>query len=166
MAVKLLGENDYWRATIDWKAPHKWYKKDKFYSAGVDLEDKLRNEYGIYRFERRHGKLSKGKEIVYIGIAYCQTFDVRLHYGDHANKIERYKKPGEIWISVGTIDLPDTIHRRERYEQIEGVLIYFTQPILNKQKMKWVYSDPFIIRNKGYRGLLPKYVRFPVAEVK
>ena len=165
MAIKPLDKYDYWRATIEWKAPHKWYK-DKLYGEGVDLDDKLKNEYGIYRFERRSKKLSVGKEIIYIGIAYGQTFDVRLRFGDHAHKIEQYKKPGEIWVSVGIIDLPDTIHRRERYEQIEGVLIYFTQPKLNKEKMKWVHSDPFIISNKGYRSLLPKYIRFPVAEMK
>jgi hypothetical protein len=166
MAVKPLDKYDYWIATIDWKAPHKWYRKDKFYSAGVDLDDKLKNEYGIYRFERRFQKLSKGKEIIYIGIAYCQPFDARLHCGDHAHKIEQYKKPGEIWVSVGTIDLPDTIHRREQYEDIEGVLIYFTKPFLNKQKMKWINSDPFVIMNRGYRGLLPEYIKFPVAEIK
>lgn len=166
MAVKPLDEYEYWIATIDWRSPHKWYKGDKFYSAGVDLDEEFRSEYGVYRFERRFQKLSKGKEIIYIGIAFSQPFHVRLHLGDHENRIARYKKPGEIWVSVGTIDLPDAIHRRERYEQIEGILVYFTQPILNKQKMKWVCSDPFIIRNKGYRGLLPRYIKFPVAETR
>ena len=47
MAVKPLDKYDYWVATIDWKAPHKWHRRDKFYGAGVDLDEEFQNVWHL-----------------------------------------------------------------------------------------------------------------------
>ena len=159
MALIPLNKDDYWKATILWQPPCKWNKEDK----GVYLNKKYRGEYGIYRFERRHGSQKRSRENLYIGIAFEQIFDERLHQGFHEKKVKHVGS--QIWVSVGLIDLKDAKHLRKRYEEIEKILIYFTKPTLNLRKKGWAPEDYFEITNKAYRGPLPKYIRYPVAEV-
>jgi hypothetical protein len=159
MPIKYLENDDYWKAVIDWKAPRKWHRKDDI---GVDLPEKYKNQYGIYRFESRN--IDYGKELLYIGIAYEQNFDCRLHQGYHESKLKTIKAR-EIRVSVGIINLKSSRHFRNRYEEIEKLLIYFTQPKLNFKKKEWCPDCYFEIINQGYRGLLPKYIKYPVAEI-
>lgn len=166
MYVLPLYDDDYWFASIDWKAPRKWYHKTKEYAAGVDLDKKYKSKEGIYRFERLSNRLSNRRELFYVGIAFEDTFDERLHQGYHEALLRNYRKTGDFWVSVGIIDLPGALHTRERYEQIEAILIYFLQPRLNTKKKKWIRSDPFTIDKTSYRGLIPRYIRYPVAEIR
>jgi len=161
MTIIPLDTEEYWKAIIEWKPPRKWNKEDKC----VYLSSKYKNEYGIYRFERRHGNQKDGRQNLYIGLAFKQIFDTRLHQGYHENKIKKVGR-GQIWVSLGIIDLNDNKHSKRRYEEIEKILIYFTQPLLNKRKKSWEPDCNYEIINKGHRGPLPKSIKYPVAEVR
>ena len=78
-----LDKEEYWKAIIEWKPPRKWSREDKC----VYLSNKYKKEYGIYRFERRHGNQKNSRQNLYIGLAFHQVFDQRLHQGFHENKI-------------------------------------------------------------------------------
>lgn len=161
MAIEYLGKNDYWKAEIDWQPLRKWYRKNDI---GVDLSEYAKSEYGIYRFEGQYEN-HDAKKLLYIGIAYEQTFDERLHQGYHEYKIKHIKAK-EIWVSVGFITLKNTIHTRDRYEDIEKILIYFSEPKLNIRKKPWCPECYLEIINTGYRGVLPQKIVYPVAEIK
>lgn len=103
--------------------------------------------------------------MLYIGITYEQSFHERLHQGYHEGKIE-YCKANEVWVSVGFITLKNTIHTRARYEEIEGILIYFDEPKLNVRNKIWCPESYFRIHNNGYRGVLPRKIIYPVAEIE
>lgn len=163
MNVEPLDTEDYWKAIINWAASRKWFKDKE--DPGVSLAPNRKKEHGIYRFERRHGNQKNSRENLYIGIAYGQNFETRLHQGYHEMKLQE-SKTGQIWVSVGTIDLFGAKHVRERYEEIEKLLIYFTEPTLNIRKKEWSPECYCEIINKGYRGPLPQYLRYPVAEVE
>ena len=163
MSIEPLDIEDYWKAVIDWAAPRKWHKDKK--DPGVSLAKSTKKEYGIYRFERRHGNQKGSRENLYIGIAYKQDFETRLHQGFHEKKLKKTKS-GEIWVAAGLINLEGSRHKRPRYEEIEKLLIYFTEPVLNDKKKEWGPDCYFEIINKGYRGPLPKYIKYPVAEIK
>lgn len=159
MVIEFLNNEEYWEANIYWNAPHRWYKDE-----GVYLDKDIKNECGIYRFERRHGNQTQGRENLYIGITYRQDFDNRLHQGYHNYKIRNIRH-GQIWVSLGIIDLKGSVYRNKRYEEIEAILIYFTQPKLNDCKKKWGPSSYFEITNKGYKGPLPRYIKYPAAQI-
>jgi hypothetical protein len=163
MSIEYLDRDEYWRATIYWNPANKWYRDDD--DVGVDLAEATKHLSGIYRFEsrkKRHGEIQR--QLLYIGITYEQDFDERLHQGYHEGKLERLRS-GEIWVSVGIIDLRGSNRSRKRYEEIEQILIYFTDPILNKSKTSCVPECWYEIINEGYKGLLPWKIKFPVAEV-
>ena len=162
MAIESFHKDYYWKAVIDWKPPRRWYDDDEFQR--VYLRDSDKTEYGIYRFERRHGSQKDGRENLYIGIAFRQYFDKRLHQGFHEWMLRNAKK-GQIWVSVGLIDLKGTKHTRQRYEEIEALLIYFTRPTLNERKKHWCRECYYEINNIGYKGPLPKYIKYPLAEI-
>ena len=165
MAIVPLKNQDeaYWKATISWKPARKWYKDG--FDSGVYLRNSLKNESGIYRFERRHGNQKNGRETLYIGIAHKQDFDTRLHQPDYLGKLKK-AKAGEIWVSVGIIDLNGSSHRRERYEELENILVYFSGSSLNDKKTKWISRKVYYeVVNEGYKGPLPKYIRYPVADI-
>jgi hypothetical protein len=156
MAISSLDKKEYWRAVINWKPPHKWYQDG---DVGVDLADDTKHKNGIYRFESR-----QKHKLLYIGHTYRQDFDERLHQGHHEGKLKGLRS-GEIWVSVGIIDLKGSNRSRQRYEEIEGILVYFTDPILNKSKTVCSPDCSYEIVNKGYKGLLPEKIKFPVAEI-
>jgi len=162
MAIQLLDNDDYWKVKIKWEPSRKWYRDDEY--KHVYLGDKDRNEYGIYRFERRLRNQKSGRENLYIGIAYRQVFDKRLHQGFHEWMLRNVKR-GQIWVSVGKIDLRGTNHTRRRYEEIEAILIYFTKPTQNDRKKYWLPECYYEIKNIGYRGPLPEYIKYPLAEI-
>ena len=162
MAIEYLDQTEYWKAIISWMPPRKWYKDEN--DPGVYLDKKIKNYCGVYRFERKHGNEKNGNENLYIGIAYKQSFNVRLHQGYH-DLIVKKAKTGEIWVSVGIVDLQGSNHTKERYEEIESILIYFSKPTLNEKKKKWGPDCGFEIVNEKYRGSLPKYIKYPVAEI-
>jgi len=161
MRILSLDKDDYWKAIIEWTHPCKWNKEEKC----VYLTNKYKREYGIYRFERRHGNQKSGRENIYIGHAFDQTFDIRLHQGFHEAKIKK-AGIGEIWVSLGIINLKKSKHLKQRYREIEKILIYFTQPKQNEKEKSWGPDCQFEIFNKGHRGPLPYYIRYPVAEIK
>ena len=162
MAIESLDNYSYWKAIIDWKPPRKWYRDDEY--PGVYLGNGDRDGYGIYRFERRQANQKIGRENLYIGIAFQQVFDKRLHQGFHEWILKNVKR-GQIWVSVGIIDLRGTKHIKQRYEEIEALLIYFTQPTLNERK-KYLCPECYLeIENIGYKGPLPRYIKYPVAEI-
>lgn len=163
MGIKPLDKEDYWKAVINWAAPRKWYRVIE--DPGVYLSKSTKNEYGIYRFERSHGKQKYCRENLYIGIAFNQDFEKRLHQGFHDRKI-RNAKSGQIWVSTGIIELSDSKHIRKRYEEIESLLIYFVKPVLNNKKKEWGPKCYCEITNEGFRGALPRYLRYPVAEIR
>ena len=166
MAIESLDNYYYWKAIIYWKPPRKWHKDDKY--KGVERRNADRNEYGIYRFERRQESQKGGSENFYIGIAYRQDFDKRLHQGYHKWMLKNMKRGQEIWVSFGIIKLKGkgTKHTRKRYEEIEAMLIYFTQPKKNDRKRYWCREGWYYeIKNNGYRGPLPKCIKYPVAEI-
>ena len=92
MSIVYLKHYEYWTATISWMAPRKWYKND-----GVYVDQKIHNENGIYRIERRYFK--RNKENIYIGIAFNQSFKTRIT--KHYERIEKHACYGDIWISIG-----------------------------------------------------------------
>ena len=163
MSIEPLDTEDYWKAVIDWAAPRKWHKDKE--DPGVSLAKSTKKEYGIYRFDRRHGNQKNSRENLYIGIAYDQNFETRLNQGFYEKKL-RNAKAGQIWVSAGVIDLVGSKHVRGRYEEIETLLIYFTEPVLNIRKKEWGPECYCEIVNEGYRGPLPQYIRYPVAEVR
>ena len=160
MAIELLDKNDYWQAKIDWSPLRKWHRHTE---VGVDLSSDTISEYGIYRFEGRYKKNTL-KRLLYIGIAYEQEFDIRLHQGYHQAKL-KYCKAHEIHVSVGTINLTNTKHTRNRYEEIESILIYFCTPSKNIKKKALCPDCYFKIQNSGHRGILPRRILYPVAEI-
>lgn len=161
MPIEYLDKNDYWEAEIAWQPLRKWYRNGDI---GVDLSEFFRTSNGIYRFEGRYEN-RKDKTLLYIGIAYEQTFDDRLHQGYHEKKI-KYRKAKDVSVSVGSITLNNTINTRKRYEEIEQLLIYFVDPELNVRKKTWCPECFFKVINSGHRGVLPRKIIYPVAEVK
>jgi len=101
MAIESLDKDYYWTAIIEWRPPRRWHKDDKY--EGVHLENSDGNEYGIYRFERRQGSQKGGSENFYIGIAFRQDFDKRLHQGYHGWMLRNIKR-GQLWVSLGIIN--------------------------------------------------------------
>jgi hypothetical protein len=160
MVIESLGKDEYWQAEVNWAPLREWYRDG---DCGVELSEDIKGNYGIYRFEGRYNN-GDPKRLLYIGIAYDQVFDKRLHQGFHESKM-KYIKAKEIYVSVGSIELINTIHNRARYEDIESILIYFCEPKLNIKKKVWCPACYFRIINNGHRGVLPRKVVFPVAEI-
>ena len=159
MSIRYLVEDDYWEARINWQPPRKWYRRG---DVGVELSDFAKNECGIYRFEGKY--CNSRDEILYIGLAYNQCFNDRLHQGYHEKKL-KYNRADEIWVSVGIIDLLNGNHTRKRYEEIEKILIYFFDTTLNISAKTWCPECYFKITNEGYKGALPRRIIYPVAEI-
>ncbi|MBL8029581.1 MAG: hypothetical protein JNL74_24410 [Fibrobacteres bacterium] len=158
MPIVRLRKHDYWSAEITWSTPRKWYRIKGY--TGVNLPVMLKNKYGIYKFE---GHYENGNKLLYIGIAYCQNFDTRLHQSRNNLK---YLKASNITVSTGQIDLGSFKYTRKRFEEIEKILIYFMEPHLNIKKTIWCPHDCFFeIINSGKRGLLPKRIVYPVANI-
>ena len=165
MQAKTLSDSAYWKANISWSRPRKWYQDEN--DLGVYLGDNLSYKYGVYRFEARSNNASRLQNILlYIGIAYEQDFDTRLHQGYHESKLKKINYDN-IWVSTGVIEFPDdSNHTLARYKEIESVLIYFFKPQLNIQKIKYAPIESFCdINNHGYRGALPKRIVFPTAGI-
>jgi len=160
MSIRYLVENDYWEARINWKPLRKWYRHGE---VGVELSDFEKNECGIYRFEGNY--FNNRNEILYIGLTYDQCFNDRLHQGYHEKKL-KYNRADKIWVSVGIIDLQNGNHTRNRYEEIEKILIYFSDTKLNISKKTWCPECYFKITNEGYKGALPRRIVYPVAEIE
>jgi hypothetical protein len=158
MNIEYLNDDEYWGFTINWKRPFRWYKNEKVY---LDVKDK--KETGIYRIEWHHENQKKGPDNLYIGITFEQSFYERIN--KHINWLKDYFNYGQIQVSIGLIKQEESIHKRKRYEEIEHVLIYFTQPSENEKKKKFAPKTAMEIKNKGYIGTLPKKITFPVAKI-
>ncbi|MCZ7380026.1 MAG: hypothetical protein O8C64_00405 [Candidatus Methanoperedens sp.] len=161
MMIKYLNKKQYWKATLHWSAPHKWHSGE-----GVELEERLKGESGLYRFEMRHGGQKESRKNAYIGMTHSQTFNGRLHNSaDRIKKIDNWFPKSQLWVAVAEIDLNGSYHRRVRYEDLEGILIYFTHPEKNERKKKWEPNGYFKIENRGHRGPLPRLIEYPVANI-
>jgi hypothetical protein len=159
--IKYLREEQeqYWKVKLKWSPAHKWYRGE-----GVDLEERLKNKSGLYRFEMRHGSQTARKN-AYIGMTHRQTFNERLHNTDRIEQIDSWFPKGQLWVSVAEINFNGTTHRRKIYGDIEGILIYFTEPEQNERKKRWEPKGYFKIENMGYHGPLPHHIEYPVAKI-
>jgi len=161
MKIQQLSKVEYWKATLRWSPPRKWYRGE-----GVDLPSELKDLTGLYRLEMRHKRQAGPRRNAYIGITYDQTFEERIHSGDRIEQIDKWFPKGQLWVSVAELNLHGAKHLRTRYEEIEGILIYFTRPIKNDRKKQWAPSGYFEVKNTGYRGPLPRTIIYPVAGIE
>ena len=158
--IQYNNEDEYWEATLFWKPPRKWIRGE-----GVELEESIKEENGIYRFEMRHGNQKKSPKNAYIGMTFDQTFEVRLHNSGRIKKIDEWYPKGQLWVSVAKPDLHGNNHVKTRYKDLESNLIYFTKPEQNYLNTKWSPDTYFKIKNLGYRGPIPRRIDYPVAKI-
>lgn len=148
----------YYEVDLEWSPPVK-------VTGGLDaLPECASEEYGVYRFERAHRLRTGPREIIRIGIAYDQYITTRA--GQYVYLLERYRRRGDLWFSHAVLDLNGQ-HRRKRYEDVEHLLIFASQPCENEKKIGSVPQDDFYkVRNHGNRGALPREIWFPTMDVR
>jgi len=144
----------YWEVELRWSRP-------KLVTPGQrpELPEAVGERHGVYRFDRMHHNLQQ-KEVVRIGIAHAQTLAERVHQYT-ATRVDRWRRRGKIWVSAAELYMNHK-HVRNRYEELEWVLIAFMQPRHNEKKKAFAPKNTwFWIDNSGYRGPLPKILVFP-----
>jgi hypothetical protein len=157
MAVQTLPGDWYWDIELAWAPPVK-------VTSGMSrLPERCFEKYGLYRFERDHHLRSYSREIIRIGIAYDQTIGNRaLRY---ESLVLDYRRRGSVWFSYAVLWL-DGRHRRARYEEVEHLLVYVTQPLENEKKRQSLPNVYYRIENSGHRGALPRRITFPLVNVE
>ena len=155
-----LSIDEYWSAVITWSYPKKWDRRSV-----VDVTGEATEECGIYRFERSHRlRDDDERELTYIGIAHSQFLAVRL--AQHGvDKLDKWRKRGDLFVSYGIITLADANHVRSRYEEIEHLFIYFLKPVENERKWGSAPHGSYRITNEGSRGVLPREITYPLARI-
>lgn len=158
MAIWHINGGDYWSVELEWTPPIKWKEDSRW-----ELNEEADDGFGMYRFERSHHLQKRSRELTYVGLAFKQSISKRV-YQHPSSQLSEWKKKGELWISYAPLILKGK-HYRQRYEEVEYLLTYFAQP---REAMKKFVSAPscFVhIVNSGWRGTLPKEIRYPVAEI-
>lgn len=157
MSLHKFDRDWYFEVDLTWDPPVK--VNDDFDA----LPDCTTDEHGVYRFERAHHLSSGPREIVRIGIAYDQTIAKRAN--QYLPYLPRYRRKGDLWFSHAVLDINGQ-HRRQRYEDVEHLLVFACQPCENTHKRESVPRDHFYrIRNYGHRGRLPRKLTFPAMDV-
>jgi hypothetical protein len=146
----------YWHVEVHWDAPCK-------VSDGFDSRpDCTRTEYGLYRFERDHALSDYRRDVIRIGVAFNQTIATRA--AQYEANLDKYRRRGSLWFSHAVLELKGQ-HRRGRYEAVEHLLIFATQPRENDRKIKSVPEGFYRITNSGSRGVLPRTIVYPLLHV-
>ncbi len=158
MSVCHVNGGDYWEVELEWAPPIKWNG-----SSRLKLDDEAYYDYGMYRFERSHPLQNDRRQLTYVGLAFRQSIGDRVFQHPYSQLAE-WKKRGTLWVSYASLVLKGK-HCRKRYEEVEYLLTYFGQP---REAMKKFISVPscFVhIVNTGWKGTLPREIRYPVAEI-
>ena len=104
--------------------------------------------------------LSEGDDqLLYIGMCYHQTVQDRLAQRDHICEFFRKLDVGDqLTIWLGELSYWNTTRLTKlMVEDIEGLLIYVNQPLINKQfKASYTRRDDMLIRSIGCPVLLPQ----------
>jgi hypothetical protein len=154
MAWDYIDSSEYWNVDLKWTPSIKWGDEKR-----IQLKDKAYSEYGMYRFERYH-HLKKGhKELTYLGLAFKQSIGVRV-YQHPVEELNEWKKNGYLWVSYAPLYI-DGHHKKERYEEVEHLLTYFSKPREARKKFKSIPNCRLHIRNLKYKGTLPEEIIFP-----
>lgn len=142
--------------TIDWKRPEE-YERVIEYGSHYDTNAWL---YRILGFSG-----SSRPKLFYIGKVFCSNISERLNQEDHQKRYSRLQKKyphHKIKISAGEVKIDGNITSK-RIDHIETLSIFAARDsephLLNKKKVSsCTISDPYVIRNIGYRLSLPKEV--------
>jgi hypothetical protein len=132
---------------VDWTYPKIWA------SALKSIES---TEVGVYQIYRSFGSKDT---LLYIGLVKSDSRDFCERMHEHKREW-LYEKRGALYVSFGHIrgfrGLPVT---PQLIEEVEGALIFSTQPPENTMK-KASYSrrDDLIVKNFWYRGDVPKQI--------
>ena len=158
MAVWHVYGGDYWSVELEWVPPTKWKGNPR-----IELDDDAYDSFGMYRFERSHHLQNRPRELTYVGLAFRQSIGERVYQHPHSQLAE-WKKKGNLWVSYAPVVLKGR-HYRQRYEEVEHLLTYFGQPREAMKKFGSVPSCFLHIVNAGWKGTLPREIRYPVAEI-
>jgi hypothetical protein len=159
MAIWHVYGGDYWSVELEWVPPIKWKEHSR-----LELDDYAYNDcYGMYKFERSHHLKNGSRELTYVGLAYRQTIGERV-YQHPKTQLAEWKKRGKLWVNYAPLVLKGK-HIRQRYEEAEHLLTYFAKPREAMKKYGSVPSCFVHILNLGWKGTLPKEIRYPVAEI-
>lgn len=132
---------------VEWSYPKIW-------ASALDSNDA--NDLGVYQIYRNFGGADS---LLYIGLVKSDRRDFYTRMNEH-RKEWLYEKRGAIYLSFGHVrgfrGLPLT---EQLIEEVEGAIIYATQPIENTMK-KRSYSrrEDLIVKSSGYRGDVPKQI--------
>lgn len=108
---------------------------------------------GIYTVTRVFGY---SPSLLYIGESYYDTIWDRL-YCHNRNWVYFYR--GQMQVNLGNVQLEYGLRLTEqRTKDIEGLLIYYHQPIHNTINKMNYWGRNLCIINRGRRGLLSDYV--------
>jgi hypothetical protein len=147
-------DGDYWEADLRWSRPRAVDPGER-----VTLSPRAFEHGGLYRFERLHLRAA-APVIVRIGIAHAQSIGDRV--GQYEPwKLDEWRRRGRLQVSFAPVDMEHQ-HRRQRYEEIEHLLVFLMQPEHNEKKRATLPSTRFRLRNLGSHGALPREIVFPL----